>query len=249
MKSLFKHPNIVAAIVIVVVLGGLIWWRQTSHSPTPNASGESSTGFNKKQYSLDDPNSIWVIVNKKRPLPNNFAPGDLVVPNVALRLDASQSEMKVRQTTADALEALFAAAKAEAGYDLTLASGFRSQEAQTALYNYYSQAKGQTAADTDSARPGYSEHQTGLAVDIGRADQQCDVQACFADTPEGKWLAANAYTYGFIMRYLPGQQAVTGYVAEPWHFRYVGKELAAQLHENPQPLETFFGLPAAPDYN
>ncbi len=110
--------------------------------------------------------------------------------------------------------------------------------------------QGKAVADTQSARPGFSEHQTGLAADIEPASRTCEVQECFGDTPEGQWVAANAYKYGFVIRYPKDMQHVTGYIYEPWHVRYVGKKLAEQMHkEGVATLEQFFGLENAPDYN
>ena len=156
--------------------------------------------------------------------------------------------MQVRTDTAAALEALFAGAKA-AGVPLMLSSGYRSYAYQTSLYNGYVAAHGQAQADTFSARPGYSEHQTGWAVDVEPLNQQCDVDQCFANLPEGKWVAAHAYEYGFIVRYTADKVGVTGYSYEPWHIRYVGKPLALELHQKGiETLEEFFGLPAVTGY-
>jgi len=130
-----------------------------------------------------------------------------------------------------------------------VSSAYRSYSYQVSLYGKYVRDQGQSVADTQSARPGYSEHQTGLAVDVEPYDQQCDVEQCFADLPAGKWIAANAYKYGFIIRYTKDKTHVTGYEYEPWHVRYVGVELATEMHnQHIETLEEFFGLPAAPDY-
>jgi D-alanyl-D-alanine carboxypeptidase len=170
------------------------------------------------------------------------------MPNVGLRLPGSNPEMQVSPQAVPALEQLAAAAKHD-GLDLIVASAYRSYQAQVSVYNAEVSRNGQQAADRESARPGHSEHQTGLAIDIGAASRKCEVQACFADMPEGQWVAANAYKYGFIIRYAQTTEAITGYTYEPWHLRFVGKELATELHahDNP-PLEIFFGLGAAPDY-
>jgi D-alanyl-D-alanine carboxypeptidase len=99
-----------------------------------------------------------------------------------------------------------------------------------------------------AARPGYSEHQTGLAVDFA-ARGVSTLQVSFAKTKAGIWLAANAYRYGFVLRYPSGKTAITGYSFEPWHFRYVGVEVATAMHDqNIQTLEEFYALPAAPSY-
>lgn len=181
----------------------------------------------------------WV-VNKKRPLnPLQYVPPNLVSPNVKSRAGGT-----VRSDVAAALQQLFAAAQA-AGHDPMFSSGYRSYDTQSSLYNGYVARDGQAAADTYSARPGYSEHQTGLAADVCNA-ANCELEERFGTTPFGQWLAANAHTYGFTIRYKQGKQHITGYTYEPWHLRYVGVDLAANLRT--QTMEEYFGLPAAPSY-
>ncbi len=211
----------------------------TSTSASPTAS------FNKQQYSQSDPTSIWVVVNKQRPLqPKSYVPADLVTPDLPMRVGGQQ----LRQVTADAMAKMFAAAKAH-GTPLRISSAYRSYSYQVNLYNGYVNSQGKAVADSQSARPGYSEHQTGLAADLSPADGSCSVAPCFASTPAGIWLAAHAYEYGFIIRYPDGHQATTGYIYEPWHVRYVGVVAATEMHTQGVPtLEEFFGLPAAPDY-
>lgn len=220
----------------------------TSSAPTANKTASQKPSFNKKQYSVDDPQSIWVVVNKARPLdPKDYAP-DVTVPDVPLRLNADNGEMHIAKAAAPGFEEMFAAAK-QNGLQLMLASGYRSYNLQISVYGAEVKNYGQATADSESARPGFSEHQTGLAADIEPASRQCEVADCFGDTPEGKWVAANSWKYGFIMRYIPGKEAVTGYRAEAWHVRYVGKDLAKEMHDTGvQTLEEFFGLPDAPDY-
>lgn len=215
---------------------------KTSSSTTPS-------GFDKKQYSTTDPTSIWVIVNKPLPLnPIDYAPKDLVTPNVPLRVPGNES-MQVRAVTAGALKKLFAGAK-DAGYNLMLSSGYRSYTYQVNLYDGYVQNSSKAEADKTSARPGHSEHQTGLAADIEPASKNCEVETCFADTPEGKWLAANAYKYGFIIRYPADKVDVTGYDYEPWHVRYVGVDLATEMHDTGvKTLEEFFGVAGGKKFN
>ena len=87
-----------------------------------------------------------------------------------------------------------------------------------------------------------------MAADIEPYDRRCEISDCFADTPEGKWLAKKSYKFGFILRYPKGKENLTGYRYEPWHFRYIGKELAAEINKAGQTLEQFFGLPAYTNY-
>ena len=221
---------------------------QAAQHPAP-AAKTAQTTFDKKQFSLTDPASLWVVVNKRRPLaPLDYAPANLVNPQIPLRLNKADGEMTVRADTAAALEELSTAASRQ-GLHLMLASGYRSYQLQVTVYNSEVRANGQAGADQESARPGYSEHQTGLAADLEPVSRKCELETCFESTPEGVWLAANAWKYGFIIRYQKDITSITGYEYEPWHVRYIGKALAAELHRTQTlTLEQFFDLPAAPGY-
>lgn len=212
-----------------------------SPSPTPTPTPT----FDKSAQSIDDANSYWVVVNKLRPLnPATYAAADLVdvpVPYIYAP--------KLRQAAADAVVAMFADFTAETGLTMQSQSAYRSYGAQTSTYNGWVAKLGQEGADLTSARPGHSEHQTGLAIDISAKPAKCSLDQCFADTPQGQWLAANAWKYGFILRYPNGYTAITGYEFEPWHYRYVGVDLATDYHDTgATTLEEYFGLPAAPTY-
>ena len=124
------------------------------------------------------------------------------------------------------------------GLSLWIASGYRSYWTQNTLYNNYVASDGKEEADTYSARPGYSEHQTGLAFDLN------SVEDSFANTDEGKWVKDNCYRYGLIIRYPKGKESITGYIYEPWHLRYVGVEFATKLYNNGDwiTLEEYFGV-------
>jgi D-alanyl-D-alanine carboxypeptidase len=232
--------------VIAVLLAGayVMVSRRSAEPDTGYHKVKVGATFNKQKYSLDDPASPWVVINKQRPLsPKTYAPSDLTTPDV----DASGVE-QLNATTARALEKLVAGAQID-GIRLSLASGYRSYDTQVSVYGSEVRALGQAGADRESARPGYSEHQSGWAADMSTTTGKCRLQTCFADTPEGKWLAANAYRFGFIVRYIPGKEQVTGYQYEPWHIRYVGTELSTEMHNSGvQTLEEFFDLPAAPSY-
>lgn len=248
-----QQEHCIYGIVFAVLLVGCILlitgsvqapqWKFTNNtvSDTPEVPV-----FNKQQLSLDDPNSLWIIVNKQRSMPANFTPNDLRQPDVTVRSPGS-NEMLLRDSTASAVEAMVAAAAKE-GINLMLVSGFRSYGLQQSVYNGNVAGEGRTNADKTSARPGHSEHQTGLAADIGATSRACELEACFGQTAEGQWLAAHGHTYGFVVRYPNGLEGVTGYTYEPWHMRFVGAELAAEIHKSGQTLEQFFDLPAAPDY-
>jgi D-alanyl-D-alanine carboxypeptidase len=187
------------------------------------------------------------VVNKRRPLkPANFVPRDLVQPRVALAVSGEAALLN--RTTAAAAERMFSAAAAD-GVTMTLASGYRSYATQTATYNGYVSTRGQAAADTASARPGHSEHQTGWAFDIGDGGGACSFQPCFAEQPAAVWAKANAHRFGFVVRYPWMLHPITGYYYESWHLRYVGVEAASDMRKRGiATLEEYFGLEAAPGY-
>jgi D-alanyl-D-alanine carboxypeptidase len=224
-----------------------------SATPTPTRAATAGSPepavvptFDRSARSLDDPASLWVVVDKTRPLnPADYAPADLVdvpVPHVW--------SPQLRREASDATVALFAAFTAETGLELQSQSSYRSYDTQVDVYNRDVAANGQAFAHTSTARPGTSEHQTGLAIDISALPGNCSLDACFGDTPQGQWLAGNAWHFGFLLRYPADKVAVTGYGYEPWHFRYIGTELAAEMHgTGTTTLEEFFDLPAAPGYN
>jgi len=226
-----------ASVIIVIILFGFAWWyfmRPASvpvDTTTKQPKKSQTTVFNKRLHSTYDPSSPWVIVNKTRSLePLNYTPGDLV---------PIGNDQLMRKEAADALQNLIKSAANE-GLNIAALSGYRSYKQQQGIYASEVAAFGQAQADTQSAKPGTSEHQTGWAVDVGGGG--CGIEDCFGNTKEGKWVAANANRYGFIVRYTAPKQSITGYRGEPWHIRYFGKELAAELTKTGQTPEEFFGL-------
>jgi D-alanyl-D-alanine carboxypeptidase len=154
----------------------------------------------------------------------------------------------LRRPAATAVVALVGAAR-RARLRLLSISAYRSYAAQQRVYGEDLRRYGRAGADRQTARPGYSEHQTGLAIDIGTGSGRCDIDPCFGGTPEGRWLAANAWRYGFVLRYPEGEEQVTGIEFEPWHYRYVGIPLATDYHDTgATTLEQYFGLPPSPSY-
>ncbi|UXM90529.1 D-alanyl-D-alanine carboxypeptidase family protein [Paenarthrobacter sp. JL.01a] len=215
--------------------------------PTVATPSPAPSSTLKTQYSLTDPTSPWVVVNKHRPLnPQNFVPADLVQP--AIRLAVSGEAALLNSTTAAAAEKMFGAAASE-GVIMTLASGYRSYTTQVSTYNGYVASSGQAGADHASARPGHSEHQTGWAFDIGDGGGACSFQPCFAEQPAAVWAKANAHKYGFVVRYPWMFHETTGYFYESWHLRYIGVDAAVDMATRGiATLEEYFGLEAAPDY-
>lgn len=168
----------------------------------------------------NNPNLTYIdgmlIVNKTYSLPSDYNPG----------LDPETQE-QFNKLAADA---------ANEGLNIWLASGFRSYDYQGEIYNNYVDLYGQSTADTFSARPGHSEHQTGLAIDVNTIDDS------FAGTPEAIWLENNAHKYGFIIRYPKGKEDITGYKYEPWHIRYLGAEKAEAVYNSGLTLEEYLNI-------
>ncbi|WP_407082982.1 M15 family metallopeptidase [Paenibacillus polygoni] len=183
--------------------------------------------------------AVTVIVNKERSLPEGYEPDDLVEPNVPFSFDGPHEKRHLRKEAAAALEELFAAAK-EDGIELRAVSGYRSYNRQVSVYNSSVERNGEEYAARVSAKPGYSEHQTGLAIDVSSPSVGNVIEEVFGDSEEGKWLEEHAPEYGFVIRYLKDREDITGYVYEPWHIRYVGKELAPDIAESGLTLEEYF---------
>ena len=189
-----------------------------------------TVGTTSKGYKIENKNGATyingiLIANKSYPVSSNYGKG--------LTGDTSSAFNEMKN------------AAALAGIDIYIGSGYRSYNTQKSIYNSYVKRDGRSAADTYSARPGYSEHQTGLAVDIcSHNEYKACVNSNFNHTATAKWLHDNAHYYGFILRYPNGKSGETGYKYESWHFRYVGKELATTLYNNGDwiTLESYLGI-------
>ncbi len=192
--------------------------QQVSNTIDKDSSFTTSKGF--KGYTKNGITYIdgYMIANKTYSLPSTYNPG-------------------LSSNVQNQANLMFAAAKNE-GLNIYISSGFRSYSVQASLYQSYVNRDGKEAADTYSARPGHSEHQTGLAFDVNQ------VSSAFNNTPEAIWLANNCYKFGFILRYPNGKTNETGYMYESWHFRYVGENLASKLYNDGNwiTLESYFGI-------
>lgn len=219
----------------------------TEDSEEPKSTAEQSPESEAEPASEAswDPESIHVLVNRANPLdPIDFVPSDLAVADVPNEF----GDPELREEPAETLEELFAAAEAD-GIQLWVTTTYRDFEFQQALYDQYVADQGEEAADRFSARPGYSEHQTGLAVDVADLeDRDCYLRACFGETEAGQWVAENAPEFGFIIRYPEGAEEIVGFQYEPWHLRYVGVETAVEVTEQGLTLEEYWDQPPAPDY-
>ena len=181
-----------------------------------------------KEANVKDGNLI--LVNKFYHLPDKYEPDDLVTLTEKYNQGVNN---KMRKEAADAFMKMVDGAMLDS-IILKNSSAYRSYDYQVNLYDRYAKRDGKEKADIYSARPGYSEHQTGLCSDINKIDSS------FANTKEAKWLAGNAYKYGFILRFPKGKEDITGYKYEPWHFRYVGIDAAKVIYDNNLTLEEYY---------
>jgi D-alanyl-D-alanine carboxypeptidase len=227
---------LLASLAVVLYLN-----HPTATAPSPAHSNNTKA---KQQtpvtlsFNTTDAASLQVIVNKQHPLkPIDYAPSSLtsVGNGQQMRTEAARAFLTMQTAAAADNEAI------------TATSGYRSYSYQTSVYNNYVASYGVAKTDTFSARPGYSEHQTGLAIDIQGGG--CTLDNCFANTAQGKWLAENAYKYGFLLRYPADKIDVTGYTHEAWHFRYIGTELASTMRSKGMTtLEEYFNITGGSDY-
>ena len=187
--------------------------------------------FYKNIKKVKNPDSIDVLVNKNHQLDKNYIPNDLV----KLSLICANEDKFLRKEAALNFEEMCLDARKQ-GYKIIAVSSYRSYFYQEELYNYYVRTLGEKKALEASAKPGHSEHQTGLVIDIeGSIGKYSD----FETTEEFIWMKENAYKYGFILRYPKNKKNITGFKYEPWHYRYVGKDVAKIIHENNITLEEY----------
>lgn len=181
---------------------------------------------------IPDPDIYLVLVNKEFKLPRDYIPSNLQL----ISIEFANDNKYLRQEAKDAFENLSSDAKA-LGYKIIAVSTYRDYDYQERLYNEYVDEKGLEYADKCSARPGHSEHQTGLAVDVEGSNNDYDD---FEDSIEFEWMKNNAHKYGFILRYPKGKEKVTGFKYEPWHYRYVGEKVAKIIYDEDITLEEYY---------
>lgn len=207
-------------------------------SPTPDITPTPSASPHISDFDIESTESIQKLINRSHTIPKDYVPADLVVPDVPV-----YENQQMRREAAEALEEMFAAARKD-GYDFYLASGYRSYEKQIDIYNEYVAEKGKEEADRIDAHPSASEHQLGLGADLCTVDGGCAFCYCFEDRDEYAWLQENSWKYGYILRYPDGKESITRIKFSPWHYRYVGKDLAEIIHDQGLCLEEYFAVSA-----
>ncbi len=240
----------IAIIVLVASIGfGLYKHYQDTHdqqvitaikpdkaTPSPTETAEVV----ELPEAATDANSFQCLLNKaSTPLDASFVPSDLTDPE---NVNSTSGVFTVRAEVATQLEAMVTAAR-DAGIEMQVTGGYRSYDEQEQLYTTKSSLLTESQALTACEKPGFSEHQLGLAVDFTDDPSTPNETEAFAETEAGKWLAEHAHEYGFILRYPDGKQSITKYNYMPWHYRYVGTDLANTMFEKgvDYTLEEYYG--------
>ncbi|MGV8905262.1 MAG: M15 family metallopeptidase [Acetobacterium sp.] len=209
---------------------------QADPTVTPDNSKTKETDTIVTNENASSEEGITQVVNKNHRISADFVPDDLVSVDLP-----STRDTQLRGVAATALSGLFNGAEA-ANLELFCCSGYRSYETQEGLYNWNVETYGVEGAELVSARPGMSEHQMGLAMDVTSASAGFDLLESFGSMPEGQFIKENAYKYGFIVRYPEGKTDSTGYAYEPWHLRYLGVAVATEIYNSGKTMEEYYGV-------
>ena len=241
-----KGKKAAAALLAVFVLaGGLAGCRSSEAvkvSADPDTAGsqeqDEAEAARTAALQADAEKGLLVLVNKENSVSESYKPDDLE----SIKYYAEDRDPQwryMRSEAADAFHRMVEAARTE-GIDFVMTTAYRSYGFQSILWNNAIGRYGtEEAANQMVAKPGQSEHQSGLAVDVSSTENDYQLTESFGDTQAGKWLAANAADYGFILRYAQDKTDVTGYGFEPWHFRYVGETAAKEISESGLALEEY----------
>lgn len=221
-----------------------------SVDPLENSESENSTDniveeasemeLLQDKLAIDRAAGNLILVNKENSLNEDYIPSDLV-DIIYYAKDRTAKGRYMRQEAASAFHALSESALLE-GYEIVVTTAYRSYEFQSDLYYGYVSSKGQEWVDQYSAKPGTSEHQTGLAADCSSPSVGYQLTSSYGESQEGIWLRENCNDFGFIIRYPQGKEDITGYKYEPWHIRYVGKTAASIIKEKDWTFEEFINF-------
>lgn len=196
----------------------------------------SKAGTSDRKYAILEPDALDVLVKNGFYLPASYEPDDLC--KISIPVSSENETYLLRKEAADALQQMYEDAKKE-GLEIAVVSAYRSYEDQKEIYDYYFSKYDELTASRLVSIPGCSEHQLGLSVDLTSKDIIGDEDSFFVDTPEYRWVIKHAHEYGFILRYPDDKTSITGTTNEPWHFRYVGTELAEVLYKENLTLEEY----------
>lgn len=210
--------------------------KNTETETNKDADATAISGDTQTKVTGVSVEGITQVVNKNHSISSDFVPDDLVWVDLP-----STRDTQLRGVAATGLTSLFNAATAT-GLELYCCSGYRSYETQASLYDWNVQTYGVDGAELVSARPGMSEHQMGLAMDVTSASAGFDLVESFGSLPEGQFIKENAHKYGFIVRYPQGKTDITGYAYEPWHLRYVGVDVATDIYNSGKTMEEYYGI-------
>ncbi|MDD2190044.1 MAG: M15 family metallopeptidase [Eubacteriales bacterium] len=194
-------------------------------------------GSRERLFKNAEQKGLLILVNKENAIPEDYKPDDLKAIKYFVK-DRSAGSRYMRAEATDAFHKMVEKA-AEENIEIRMTTAYRSYDFQKLLYENYVANEGQEAADTFSAKPGQSEHQTGLAADVSSLSVDYELSDDYGNMAEGKWLAENADQFGFIIRFPKGKEHITGYRYEPWHIRYVGIPAAKEIREHDLTLEEF----------
>lgn len=203
-------------------------------TPVPTPEPEPKPTPPPSDNAISNPSSITVLVNKQRKLPSTFEPNTKVFPS-GYAVDVSGYEAVPE--VVDAYVQMVDAMESETGLFMYVTSAYRRYSTQERLYNNYVAQNGKEAADRMVAYPGTSEHQTGLVVDLVTPGGD---MFRFGETEQSTWVNANAHRFGFVVRYEKQFEGITGYNAEPWHLRYLGKDVASAVYSSGRPFDEYY---------
>lgn len=241
MKNVITYNKCLIIGLLCIVLGvGNLHAMIYAQSESENTSNEFFIDETNSDNPLLSKDSCLYLVNKNFTLESDYIPQGLVKPDVPVRKKSIEKYILMRKEAANALEKMFNASKQEEDFDLLAVSGYRSYVIQKINFNGKVKSSGsERIAEETVARPGTSEHQLGLAMDL-QCPQFVGLDAEFALTEEGKWLEANSYRFGFILRYPIGGKEITGFNWEAWHYRYIGISHATAVYLLNEPYEMYY---------
>jgi zinc D-Ala-D-Ala carboxypeptidase len=241
-----KKSLLVVAILLLVMFAGIFYGcsqsglkglldgKQNTSVPDYKSIGKL---IRKQALESAKSNGLLILVNKQNPIDHDYKPEDLSAIKY-YATDRVAAGRYMRKPAASAFNKMVEAA-ARDGVVLKMTTAYRSYDFQKMLYDNYVSQSGEQAANRYSAKPGQSEHQTGLAVDVSSPSVNYQLTSAFGETAEGKWLANHAHKFGFILRYPEGKENITGYNYEPWHLRYVGMFAANEIYQQEVTLEEY----------